>query len=215
MGITMVANISQTIVGASNTAVKAVFNKPTITLNGSVTLQDFSKEVTYLDTQHITTNDIQIFVKTLLGKTITLDVNSHDTIDTIKQQIFLRQGINQSSQRLIFAGKQLEDFKTLSDYQIKNFTTIHLVLRLKAGSPPTITSVTSSTPDGTYKEGVNISIIVNFSEPVTLAGGNLEVTLETGATDRSVVFDGTLSDVASAFHPYGGTNNSFSGTYTV
>jgi hypothetical protein len=62
---------------------------------------------------------------------------------------------------------------------------------------PTITSVTSSTSDGDYNEGDEIAITLNFSERVTLTGGNLIVTLETGSTDRSVILYGTL--VASQF----------------
>ena len=76
---------------------------------------------------------MKIYVKTMTGKTIPLDVDPSDSITAVKAKIQDEEGSSPEDQRLIFAGSQLEDFRTLADYNIKHHSTVRLILRLRGG----------------------------------------------------------------------------------
>ncbi len=87
--------------------------------------QPFLKHVPF------TSNAMQVFVRTLDGKNVALEVEKNESIDSIKKKIAEREGISADRQRLVFGGKCLEDGHTLSDHNIQENSTIHLVIRMQ------------------------------------------------------------------------------------
>jgi ubiquitin C len=137
-GSDTIADVKQRIAAVGNIPAEEVHK---LSLDGEVmedelTLSDYGIQNNSVVSAMAT---VQIFLKTLTGKTVTLDVKLTDNIEALKRKIASKEGIRPDLQRLIFAGMQLEDHLTLESYNIESWSTLHLVLRLR-GMISTFTS---------------------------------------------------------------------------
>lgn len=134
---------------------------------------------------------MSIFVKTLTGKTITLEADPQETVEQVKQKIWDKEGVPIDQQRLIFAGKQLENARTLADYNIQEGSTLHLVLRLH----PILNSLAIN--HGALSPEFDPTI-QNYHASVTSDITSIRVSAETADSSSTVKineFNGTEADV--------------------
>jgi ubiquitin len=115
-----------------------------------------SSNVALQQMMEIPRGGMQLFVKTLTGKTVAIEVEEGESIEDVKAKISEKEGIPAEQQRLIFGGQQLQDSKTLDDYDVGDDATLHLVLRLRGGMQLFVKTLTGKTVAIEVEEGESI-----------------------------------------------------------